>query len=114
MPLFYFLGCVLSRECSAADIALHFCAENMECSIFSAAGPEGQRPAHVQAGTQCTSSSGTLQGAHNTPDYKDRKLRKTCISATSRAEGKVRPCNVNGFTVIKFLDFIVPHKTDRL
>jgi len=32
--------------------SLHFCAENMECSIFSAAGPEGQRPAHVQAGTQ--------------------------------------------------------------
>lgn len=52
MPLFYFLGCVLSRERSAADITLHFCAENMECSIFSAAGPEGQRPAHIQAGTQ--------------------------------------------------------------
>lgn len=68
----------------------------------------------VPSGLQCTSSSGTLQGVHNTPDYKDGKLRKTCISATSRAEGKVRPCNVNGFTVIKFLDFIMPHKTDRL
>lgn len=32
----------------------------------------------------------------------------------SRAEGKVRQCDINSFTVIKLLHSILPHKTDYL